>query len=436
MGGHATQLALVLLLVLINAAFAGSEMALVSLREGQMRGLARGSRTGRILARLARNPNRFLATTQIGITLAGFLASAAAAVSLAEPLVGPLSFLGEAARPLAVVLVTAILTFVTLVVGELAPKRIAMQRAERWGLLVARPLDLFATLVRPVVWLLSLTTDLVVRLVGADPRATREDINPDELRELVVSQRGVSPQQREILTGAFEIADRTLREILVPRGEVTSLPAAMAVEQGLHRLAEAGRSRAPVTAQTGLDDVVGVVHIRDLVRAGGQVGERARPAVFLPETLLVADAMRQLRQQRHQLALVVDERGATDGLITMEDLLAEVVGELYDETDRDVESVIREADGAILVPGTFPLHDLPDLGINLRVPLSGEYTTLAGLMLDWLGHLPTGPGETLRLPGLTAQVVEVAGHAIRTVRLRTGGDQAPADSDDGSTEQP
>ncbi|WP_329110480.1 hemolysin family protein [Micromonospora sp. NBC_01699] len=435
MGGHGTELGLVLLLVLINAAFAGSEMALVSLREGQMRGLARGSRNGRVLARLARDPNRFLATTQIGITLAGFLASAAAAVSLAEPLIGPLGFLGGAARPAAVVVVTAILTFVTLVLGELAPKRVAMQRAERWGLLVARPLDLFATLVRPVVWLLSAATNLVVRVFGADPHATREDINPEELRELVVSQRGVSPQQREILTGAFEIADRTLREILVPRREVTSLPATMAIEQALLRLAEAGRSRAPVTGPTGLDDVVGVVHIRDLVGGGCRVGERARPAVFLPEMLRVADAMRQLRQHRHQLALVVDERGATDGLITMEDLLAEVVGELYDETDRDVESVVREPDGALLVPGSFPLHDLPDLGITLRVPLTGEYTTVAGLLLAGLGHLPTGPGETLRLPGLTAQVVEVAGHAIRAVRLRTGAEHGQGEPDQGSDDR-
>jgi putative hemolysin len=220
---------------------------------------------------------------------------------------------------------------------------------------------------------------------------------------------------------------------------VTSLPAAMPIEQALLRMAETGRSRAPVTGPTGLDDVVGVVHIRDLVGGGCRVGERTRPAVFLPEMLRVADAMRQLRQQRHQLALVVDERGATDGLVTMEDLLAEVVGELYDETDRDVESVVREPDGALLVPGTFPLHDLPDLGITLRVTLTGEYTTLAGLMLARLGHLPTGPGEILRLPGLTAQVVEVAGHAIRTVRLRTGTDHGtdhgPAEPDHGSDDR-
>jgi putative hemolysin len=317
-----------------------------------------------------------------------------------------------------VVLVTAVLTFATLVLGELAPKRLAMQRAERWGLLVARPLDLFAMLSRPAVWLLSRTTNLVVRMFGGDPRAAREEVDSDELREQMLTQRNFSAQQREIMSGAFEIADRTLREILVPRGVVTSLPADLPIGDGLRRLADAGLSRAPVTGPGGLDEVLGVVHVRDLVGGGQVVGDRVRPACFLPEMLQVSDAMRQMRQQRQRLALVVDERGATDGLVTMEDLLEEVVGELYDETDRDVQTVVREDDGALLVPGTFPLHDLPDIGVRLDLPRSGDYTTVAGLMLARLGHIPTGPGETLRLPGSTAEVVEVAGRAIRTVRLR------------------
>ncbi|MFC6021230.1 hemolysin family protein [Plantactinospora solaniradicis] len=418
MGGYGVQVVLVLLLILLNAIFAGSEMALVSLREGQLRQLGRKGRRGATLVRLVRDPNRFLATTQLGITLAGFLASAAAAVSLAKPLLGPLGFLGRAAEPVAVVLVTAVLTFATLVLGELAPKRLAMQRAERWGLLVARPLDLFAMVSRPAVWLLSRTTNLVVRMLGGDPRAAREEVDRDELREQMLTQRNFSAQQREIVSGAFEIADRTLREILVPRGAVTSLPAELPIEEGLRRLADAGLSRAPVTGPDGLDDVVGVVHVRDLVGGGPLVGDRVRPVCFLPEMLQVSDALRQMRAQRQRLALVVDERGATDGLITMEDLLEEVVGELYDETDRDVQTVVREDDGALLVPGSFPLHDLPDVGVRLDLPRSGDYTTVAGLVLARLGHIPTAPGETLRLPGMTAEVVEVAGRAIRLVRLR------------------
>ncbi|MFJ6150794.1 hemolysin family protein [Micromonospora profundi] len=419
MGSQLGQLVLVAVLILVNAALSGSEMALVTLREGQLRRLGRRTRTGERLVRLSRDPNRYLATIQLGITLAGFLASAAAAVSLAQPLVAPLGFLGAAARPAAIVLVTVALTFVTLVFGELAPKRLAMQRAERWALLSARPLDLLARVSRPAVWLLSWATDVVVRLAGGDPRASREEMTEDELREMLVSRRGLSAQQREILTGAFDIAGRTLREILVPRREVTTLPADLPVGEGVRRLAAAGRSRAPVTGPGGLDDVIGVVHIRDLVQSGvGTVQERGRPPLLLPVTLPVADALRQLRQEHQQLALVVDEHGGIDGMITLEDLLAEVVGELYDETDRDVQDVTPEPDGSLLVPGDFPLHDLPDLGVRLSFPLSREYTTVAGLVLARLGHLPRAPGETVRLPGLTIEVVEVADRAVRRVRLR------------------
>ncbi len=415
----AGQLVLVLVLVLINAALAGSEMALVTLREGQLRRLGRSGRAGARLLRLTREPNRYLATTQLGITLAGFLASAAAAVSLAQPLVARLGFLGRAAHPVAVLLVTVVLTFVTLVVGELAPKRLAMQAAERWALLAATPLDLLAGLSRPPVWLLSRTTDLLVRLAGGDPRASRPEVTEEELREMLVSQRGLSAQQREILAGAFEIAGRNLREILVSRRDMTVVPASMPAAEAMRRLAAAGRTRAPVTGPGGLDDVCGVVHIRDLVNSdGATTGDRARPPLLLPATLPVADAIRQLRQSREQLALVVDEYGGIDGLVTMEDLLEEVVGEVYDETDRYVRRAVREPDGALLLPGDFPLHDLPDAGVRLTFPLSREYATVAGLVLATLGRLPTGPGERVRLPGLTIEVVEVADRAIRRVRLR------------------
>ncbi|GAA3782185.1 hemolysin family protein [Micromonospora maritima] len=424
----AGQVALVLVLVLVNAALSGSEMALVTLREGQLRRLGRAGRSGARLSRLAREPNRYLATIQLGITLAGFLASAAAAVSLAEPLVGPLGFLGRAARPVAVLLVTVLLTFLTLVVGELAPKRLAMQSAERWALLSAGPLDLLARLSRPAVWLLGRATDLLVRLAGGDPRANRQEVTEEELRELLVSQRGLSAQQREILAGAFDIAGRTLREVLVARRDVTTLPADLPAAEAMRRLAAAGRSRAPVTGAGGLDDVRGVVHIRDLVDAGATaVDGCVRPPVLLPGTLPVADAMRQLRQRHEQMALVIDEYGGVDGLVTMEDLLEEVVGELYDETDRDVRRAVREPDGALVLPGDFPLHDLPDAGVRLTFPLTREYTTVAGLVLAGLGRLPDGPGERVRLPGLTVEVVEVSGRAIHRVRLRGPAVGCPAD---------
>jgi putative hemolysin len=418
MGGVGGEVVLVLVLVLINAVFSGSEMALVQLRESQVQRLERASRRGRVLARLTRDPNRFLATIQIGITLAGFLASAAAAVSLSKPLVEPLGFLGAAAEPTSIVLVTIALTFVTLVVGELAPKRIAMQRTEGWALLVARPLDVLSMISRPAVWLLGVSTNLVVRLAGGDPHAQREEVSTEEIRDMVAAQQEFSAEQRTIISGAFEIADRILREILVPRRDVLTLPTGTSAHDALRQLIAGGHSRAPVVGPAGLDDVIGVVHLRDLVDATGPVDALAKAGLFLPETLRVSDAMLQLRVEHQQLALVVDERGAIDGIVTMEDLVEEIVGEIYDETDRDVQAVVREPDGALLMRGSFPIHDLPDLGFDLDGTDEGDYTTIAGMVLAGLGHIPTEPGEVVTLPLFTAEVVEVTGRAITRVRLR------------------
>src|SRR4051794_1469742 len=420
MGGIGGQIVLVLVLVLVNAIFSGSEMALVQLRESQVQRLERQSRRGRVLGRLTHDPNRFLATIQIGITLAGFLASAAAAVSLSEPLVEPLGFLGAAAEPTAIVLVTIVLTFVTLVIGELAPKRIAMQRTEGWALLVARPLDVLSMISRPAVWLLGVATDLVVRLAGGDPRAQRGEVSTEEIRDMVAAQQDISAEQRTIISGAFEIADRILREILVPRRDVLTLPTGTSAPDALKLLIDGGHSRAPVVGPAGLDDVIGVVHLRDLIDATGPVDRLGRSGLFLPETLRVSDALRQVRGERQQLAMVVDERGAIDGIITMEDLVEEIVGEIYDETDRDVQAVVREPDGALLMPGSFPIHDLPDIGFHdeSHAHEEGDYTTIAGMVLAALGHIPTETGEVVDLPLFSAEVAEVTGRAITRVRLR------------------
>jgi putative hemolysin len=233
---------LVGLLVVVNAVFAGSELALVSLRESQLRRLETESRKGAVLARLARDPNRFLATIQIGITLAGFLASASAAVALAEPVEGTLGFLGGASRPGSIVVVTVVLSYVTLVAGELAPKRIAMQRPERWGLLVARPLAGIAAGARPVIWLLSRSTNVVVRLLGGDPHREREEITTEELRDLVASQVSFSAQQRAIISGAFELAERPLHDVLRPRPDVLTLDAGTPCPEALEALAASGHS--------------------------------------------------------------------------------------------------------------------------------------------------------------------------------------------------
>jgi putative hemolysin len=421
MSDYWLQILLVLVLMVLNAIFAGSELALISLRESQLQRLERRSRGGRTLARLARDPNRYLATIQIGITLAGFLASATAAVALAAPLTPLLSFLGGAARPVSIVVVTIVLTFLTLVFGELAPKRVALQRAESWALAVAGPLNAIATMARPAVWLLGRATDVAVRLLGADPRKQREDITPDEIRDLVATQRGFTQEQRLIISGAVEITERLLREVLVPRRAVFTLDADAPIDRARDELAAAGHSRAPVVHNGNLDDVVGTVHWSDLIKSGRaeRVADLARPAVLLPDSLHVSDALRRFKSERQQIALVVDEHGAVDGIVTLEDLLEEVVGEIYDETDPDVQAVQRDGDGSLELPGTFPMHDLADVGVFLDGrPNGGDYTTVAGMVLALLGHLPAGTGETVSFDGWTAEVAGVDRHAITKVRLR------------------
>jgi putative hemolysin len=410
----AFDLALIAALILLNAAFAGTELAIVSLREGQLRRLERehGDR-GRRVVDLARDPTRFLATIQIGITLAGFLASATAAVSLAEPLVEPLDFLGAAARPAAIVLVTMLLAFFTLVLGELAPKRVAMQRAERWALMAAGPVGALARLAGPAVWLLARSTDLAVRLMGGDPRARGEPIPAEEVRELA-GRIAFSPLQRQIIDGAFEIAERDLRDVMVPRPEVLAFPVDTPARDARRQLRARGHSRAPVFTED-LDDAHGVVHIRDLVDFEGPVGDVAGAALVLPETLVALEALHQLQLNRQSLALVVNEYGGTEGIVTVEDLVEELVGEIYDEADPDVRAAERQPDGSVILPGSFPMHDLVDVGIDL--PEGEEYSTVAGLVLDQLGHLPK-PGEAVVVDGWRIEVLAVDRRAIRRVCVR------------------
>jgi putative hemolysin len=420
MSGYWFNVVLILLLVLLNALFAGSEMALVSLREGQLKQLERegGARAMR-LVRLARDPNRFLATIQIGITVAGFLASATAAVSLAEPLVPHLrAVLGGAAEPTAIAGLTLVLVFVTLVLGELAPKRLAMQRALPWALAVARPLDLLSTISRPAVAVLGAATNAVVRLLGGREDQREEHISPEELRDLVTSHRDLNEEQREIISGALEIHERMLREVLVPRGAVFVLDAATPISQARQVMADAGHSRVPVVREHHLDTVVGIVHWGSVIKGGDEpVASVANPAMLLPDTARITDALRQFKLQRQQMALVIDEHGAVDGIVTLEDLLEEIVGEIWDETDTDVLGVEWGQDGALILPGTFPMHDLPDVRVDLDEGASGEYATIAGFVLKRLGRLPDRPGDVIEAGRWRLQVTEVAHHAVTKVRI-------------------
>ena len=410
------EVLIVIALTLTNAFFAGSEIAFVSLREGQLQRLAERSERGRKVAVMAREPNRFLGTVQIFITLAGFFASATAAVSLSRPFadfVEPV--LGQSSDTVALILVTLVLAYITLVFGELSPKRIAMQRSEGWALLAVTPLTFLSKIARPAVWMLDKSTDVIVRITGNDPKRTREEVTEEEIRDMLDSQETFTEDQRSIITGAFEIGERTLREIVVPRGNVLSLPGEASSMTSLHELIDAGHSRAPVHNGT-LDDVLGIVHVRDLLKhQETKVVDQTRPATVLPESLGVLDALRRLQTTRQQMAIVVNEHGSVEGIITVEDLLEEIVGEIYDEFDREIAEVKRGEDGSIVLPGSFPIHDLPDLEVELPEHDSG-YATIAGYVLDLLGYIPEA-GEVAHGLGWDIEVLKVEERAITMVKL-------------------
>ena len=404
------QLVLIMVLLLVNAAFAGAEIALISLRSSQVERLSHRGRAGKVLADLVSDPNSFLATIQIGITLAGLLASAAAATSFADELAPRLQPLGAAARPVSIAAVTLVLTFLTLVIGELAPKRIAMARAERWALLAALPLHWLARFSKPAVWLLSHTTGLLVRVVGVRPDEAAEELSDDELRDMLLSRSGLR-RQRQIFEATFEVGERVVRDILVPRRDVTLVPTAATSAEAVAILRESGHSRAPLADD--LDDVKGMVHLIDVAGSDRPAAAVARPVLFLPETLGVLEALRRMQHERQQLSVVVDEHGGGEGILAIEDVLEEIVGEIYDEFDPDQQQVSR-VDGAVLVDGAFPVHDLPDIGVDLP---EGDYTTVAGLVLDRLGHVPEA-GERVSVGRWDIEVTEATTTTIKTVRIR------------------
>ena len=421
MTSTAANALLVLSFLLVGAFFAGSEIALVSLREGQVRNLAGRGRRGQKVAALHEDPNRFLAAVQIGVTLAGFLSAAFGASAFADDLAPVLEGWGlseDAAYWVAFITVTLVITYLSLVVSELAPKRIALQRAETFALLAAPTLDRLAKLSRPVIWLLSRSTDGIVRLFGGDPRAAREQISEEELRDIVAGHETLGREERELIEDVLEAGDRQLHEVMVPRTEVDFLDASTPVYKAVRLSATNAHSRYPVV-QGSHDEVVGFVHVRDLFApdlAGSsvRVGEIAREVKLMPGTKRVLSAMSEMRREGHHLAIVVDEYGGTDGIVTLEDLMEEVIGEIHDEYDAATEQSRSLQGGDVDVDGLLNLEDFADrTGIDLP---EGPYETVAGFVINELGRLP-GVDESVVALGHRFTVTEVDGLRIARLRL-------------------
>src|SRR4051794_25067322 len=429
---------MVVVFILIGGVFSGAEIALVSLRESQVRGLAETGRRGQAVQRLLSDPNRFLAAVQVGVTFAGFFSAAFGASTLSEPFANWLQAQGVSeglAGTLALVLVTIAISYLSLVVGELTPKRLALQRAEGFALMVATPLNAIAKLSRPVIWLLSTSTNVLVRLLGGDPKASGESISQEELRDLVTAHESLSSDERRLIGEVFRAGDREVREVMTPRTEVDFLEASLTASRAAKQVSDSSHSRYPVVGRDE-DDVLGFVHVRDLflpnhpASRAATVGDLVREVKRLPGTAGVLTALSEMRRENHHLAIVVDEYGGTDGIVTLEDLIEEVIGEIYDEYDEEVAAEDDgRADGPQEVDGLLNLDDFAEV-TGLRLP-EGPYETVAGYVLAELGRLPRA-GDSVEVEGRTLTVLELDGRRI--ARLSVSRPPAPDSGDDAAVE--
>jgi putative hemolysin len=444
------DVALVLAFVVLGGLFAAAEMALVSLRPGQVSRLAQQGRRGRQVARLVDDPNRFLSAVQIGVTRAGFFSSAVGAVTLAEPVGAALQRMGvgaSVASTIALVLVTVVVAYVSLVLGELAPKRIALQRAESVARLAAVPVDALARLARPLIWLLGRSSDLVVRLTGGDPQQGREVVTEEELRDLVAQNEELTLDERRLIAEVLDAGDRPIREIMIPRLDVSALQQDLTVPQAVEATSGRPFSRYPVV-DGGLDDVVGFVHLRDLLTArdpGVRVRTLARPVLRLPDSRRALPALAEMRRRHAHLAVVVDEYGGSAGIVTLEDLIEELVGDITDEFDVALGGGDDGEDGQDRRPPELPtepveaqlrLDEFADVTGVVLPP--GPYDTAAGWVVRELGRIPReGDSAVLEVErfGRVRLVVErMRGRRVEALRLEPVPEPEPAEPVDASAE--
>jgi len=435
MDGLLWNIALVIVFVLVGGVFAATEMALVTLRESQINTIAARGRRGAKVASLARNPNTFLSAVQIGVTVAGFASAAYGATSIAPSVVPLLMHWGlseQFAATTATIALTLLIAYLSLVLGELVPKRLAIQRNAEFAYAVAPVLDGFATVVRPVIWLLSVSTNALVRLLGGDPHKTVDELSEEEFRDIVATQQGIPDDERRILDDVLSLRGRQISEVMRPRPEVVALDEAATIADAVAQVKDLPFSRYPV-ADKSIDDIVGFVHVRDLLEAAAVDPARPlvslmRPICYLPSTARVLPTLTRMRADGHHIGVVVDEYGGTDGIVTLEDVVEEVVGEIFDEYDTAADPTTAGG----IVDGRLNRQDFEE-ATGLVLP-QGASDTIAGFVTERLGRL-AAVGDAIDVPGATIQVTSLDRRRIAGVRVtlhEESGDDRAAEADSSS----
>jgi putative hemolysin len=429
---------LIAILILLNGYLAGTEIAVVTARKSQIKQLAEsGKRNAKIFLKLKEEPDRFLATIQIGITLMGVLASAiggAASVKVIEPLLKevPIKVISLAAEPIAIGMVVVIITYFSVIFGELVPKSIALMHPETVGLWTARSIDTFSKIVSIFVKFLTLSTNIVLTPFGRKTFTERAFITEEEVKMLIKEggKHGVfEPTEEKMLQSVLEFTDMSVKEVMVSDTQMVAIQIDKSPQEIRSLIEEEEFSRYPVYGKD-LNDIRGFLHAKDfltILTKTGQVDIRkiTKPPYFIPETMKISFLLREMQKKRTHMALVVDEYGGISGLVTIEDILEEIVGEIRDE--HDIESpVVQLSDGTMLIDASINLRDLKE-DYHIQIPESSEYETLGGFLMTALQKIPQA-GDMVETEGKRIKIVEMVGQRISKVKLEKLPEPTPGEA--------
>jgi putative hemolysin len=420
--GVLQSIAIVLGLIALGGIFAAAEIALISLRESQVKQISVKGKRGARVFKLSKNPNRFLAAVQVGITLCGFLSAALGAEQLGKYVIPELEGVGissQYSEIISIVAITLVIAYISLVFGELVPKRLALYKSESIALATASTLDFVATIFRPIIWLLSHSTDLILKIFGINSKMQQNQISEVELMELVSGHADLTKEEREIVEEVFNASDRLIHEIMVPRTEVDFLDASLSISQARKMAVELAHSRYPVVRGSS-DEVIGFLHVRDLLNpklddAQITIMELIRNILFLPGTKGVLPALTEMQTKRQHIAIVLDEYGGTDGIVTLENLVECLIGEIHDEYDpHEADKTFEKRTGDIELDGLISLEELQEVsGISLP---EGPYETLSGFTMHYLGRIAQA-NDVIKINGARFTIISMNGKRVGQILL-------------------
>ena len=431
-------------LILANGFFSGSEIALLTLRTARIQELIeRGTKPARAIKQLRDQPERFLATVQVGISVVSATAAAFGGATIAErlsPQVAAIPLLTPYAEEIALGVVVALVSFLSIVIGELVPKSIALRSAEQYGLIAAIPLLWLSYLARPLVWVLTASSNLVLKPLGDRTNFTETRYSPEELQHMVeeATKSGtLHPQAAEIASRAIDMPSLTAFDVMVPRQDVAMLPREATLAEAQRMVADRPHTRIPLYEGVR-DNVIGYINIKDLARRAWErssgesdrpvnadrvslselgVADVMRPPYFVPDMKPAIDLLREMQKQRIALSIIVDERGGMAGIVTIEDLIEELVGEIFSEhTKEGSQSIVPLENGGAIVSGTTPIREVNRL-LDLDLPEDGEWNTIAGLAIGLAGRIPSRGAKLMTANGIEIEVLDASARRVRSVRV-------------------